>query len=123
MMRWWWFGPAVTPAGLDRELQAMHDAGLGGVEVQPVYPLVPDDRGRGLVNHPFLSAPFLDAVRHSAATARRLGLRFDLTLGSGWPYGGPHIPIDHAAGRLRWEKVPVKAPPRAAAADDDRRDA
>jgi hypothetical protein len=109
MMRWWWFGAAVTPAGLDRELQAMHDAGLGGVEVQPVYPLVPDDRGRGLVNHPFLSAPFLDAVRHSAATAKRLGLRYDLTLGSGWPYGGPHIPIDHAAGRLRWDRVPVKS--------------
>ncbi len=109
MMRWWWFGPAVTPEGLDRELQAMHDAGLGGVEVQPVYPLVPDDRGRGLVNHPFLSPPFLDAVRHSAETARRLGLRFDLTLGSGWPYGGPHISVDHAAGRLRWEKVAVKA--------------
>ncbi|MEO5824013.1 MAG: glycosyl hydrolase [Vicinamibacteraceae bacterium] len=109
MMRWWWFGPAVTPASLDRELQAMADAGLGGVEVQPVYPLVPDDRGRGLVNHPFLSAPFLDAVRHSASTATRLGLRFDLTLGSGWPYGGPHISIDHAAGRLRFEKIPVTA--------------
>ncbi len=109
MMRWWWFGPAVEPAGLDRELQAMADAGLGGVEVQPVYPLVPDDVGRGLVNHPFLSPPFLEAVRHSAATARRLGLRFDLTLGSGWPYGGPHIPIDHAAGRLRIEKVAVTA--------------
>ena len=48
-------------------------------------------------------------MRHSAETARRLGLRFDLTLGSGWPYGGPHIPVDHAAGRLRWEKVAVKA--------------
>ena len=76
MMRWWWFGAAVTPEGLDRELQAMHEAGLGGVEVQPVYPLVPDDRGRGLVNHPFLSPPFLEALRHSAETARRLGLRF-----------------------------------------------
>jgi hypothetical protein len=108
MMRWWWFGPAVTPAGLDRELQAMRDAGLGGVEVQPVYPLVPDDPERGIVNHPYLSKPFLDALRHSAETAKRLGLRFDLTLGSGWPYGGPHIPISRAAGRLRWEKVPVK---------------
>jgi hypothetical protein len=108
MMRWWWFGADVTPEGLDRELQAMHDAGIGGVEVQPVYPLMPDDRESGRVNHPFLSAPFLDAVRHSAATAKRLGLRYDLTLGSGWPYGGPHIPIDRAAGRLRWEKVPVK---------------
>ena len=24
----------------------------------------------------------------------------DLTLGSGWPFGGPHIPIAQAAGRL-----------------------
>jgi hypothetical protein len=109
MMRWWWFGPAVTPAGLDRELQAMRDAGLGGVEVQPVYPLVPDDPGRGIVNLPYPSKPFLDALRHSAETAKRLGLRFDLTLGSGWPYGGPHIPISRAAGRLRWEKVAVKS--------------
>src|SRR4029453_18113514 len=45
MMRWWWFGPAVTPEGLDRELQAMRDAGLGGGEVQPVYPLRPHPPG------------------------------------------------------------------------------
>ena len=23
MMRWWWFGPAVTAEGLDRDLEAM----------------------------------------------------------------------------------------------------
>ncbi len=28
-------------------------------------------------------------------------MRFDLTLASGWPYGGPHTPITQAAGRLR----------------------
>ena len=99
--------PAVTDEELDRELQAMKDAGIGGVEVQPVYPVVPDDRGTR-ARQPAVP---LDAVprrtlAHAAATARSLGLRFDLTLGSGWPYGGPHIPIDHAAGRLRWERVP-----------------
>lgn len=35
----------------------------------------------------------------------------DLTLGSGWPFGGPQIPITQAAGRLRVEKVRV--PPAA----------
>ena len=85
MMRWWWFGPAVEPASVDRDLQAMKDAGIGGVEVQPVYPVVPDDPEHGLVNHPYLSKPFLDTLAHSATTARSLGLRFDLTLGSGWP--------------------------------------
>src|SRR5260370_8099499 len=33
----------------------------------------------------------------------------DLTLGSGWPFGGPHIPVTQAAGRLRVERVTVAA--------------
>ena len=40
MMRWWWFGPAVTKTELEREMQLMRDGGIGGFEVQPVYPLV-----------------------------------------------------------------------------------
>src|SRR2546430_13298184 len=27
--------------------------------------------------------------------------RLDVTLGSGWPFGGPHIPVAQAAGALR----------------------
>ena len=42
MMRWWWFGPAVAKPELERELRAMKAGGIGGVEVQPVYPS-PDD--------------------------------------------------------------------------------
>jgi len=28
-------------------------------------------------------------------------MRVDMTLASGWPYGGPHVPVDQAAGQLR----------------------
>ena len=38
-MRWWWFGPAVTKAELEREMRLMKEGGIGGFEVQPVYPL------------------------------------------------------------------------------------
>ena len=48
-------------------------------------------------------------LRFAANEARRLGLRVDVTLGSGWPFGGPHIPITQAAGALRVEAVPVPA--------------
>src|SRR5215469_3681165 len=101
MMRWWWFGPAVTKPELERELRAMKDAGIGGVEVQPVYPLALDNPEQGVRNFPYLSDEFIDHLRFAAATARDLGLRFDLTLGSGWPFGGPHIPVTQAAGKLR----------------------
>ncbi len=89
MMRWWWFGPAVTRPELARELRIMRGAGIGGVEIQPVYPMSLDDPAKGIRNLRYLSPEFLDAVSFANRTARSLGLRVDITLGSGWPYGGP----------------------------------
>ena len=108
-MRWWWFGPAVEKPELERELRTMKDGGIGGVEIQPVYPVMLDDPARGLVNLPYLSDGFLDAVSFANDKARELGMRVDITLGSGWPYGGPHTPIDLASARLRVERRPVPA--------------
>src|SRR5215469_9144251 len=48
MMRWWWFGPSVTRAEIERELQLMKQGGIGGFEVQPVYPLALDDASSGI---------------------------------------------------------------------------
>ena len=107
MMRWWWFGPAVTKSEIERELRLMKEAGIGGVEVQAVYPLALDDTASGVRNLTFLSNEFIDALSFASVKARELGLRFDLTLGSGWPYGGPTVAIGEAAGRLRVERVKV----------------
>jgi hypothetical protein len=109
MMRWWWFGPAVTKPEIERELRKMKEGGIGGVEVQPVYPLLPDDPANGIKNIPYLSDEFLDVLRFTALKCKELGMRFDLTLGSGWSFGGAKTPISEAAGQLRVERV--KAPP------------
>ena len=109
MMRWWWFGPAVENAQLEREMRLMKEGGIGGFEVQPVYPLSLDDAEKGIKTKPFLSPEFLNALRFTADKAKELGLRFDLTLGSGWPFGGPSVSIEHAAARLRYERVKVEA--------------
>src|SRR6185503_4706167 len=105
MMRWWWFGPAVDNAQLEREMRLMKEGGIGGFEVQPVYPLSLDENIR---ISPFLSAEYLAALRFTADKAKELGLRFDLTLGSGWPFGGPGVSIEHAAARLRYERVKIE---------------
>src|SRR5579864_399352 len=107
MMRWWWFGPAVTKPELQRELEQMKANGIGGVEIATLYPLALDDPKTGFHNQQFLSDEHLDAIRFAAETARNLGLRVDITLGSGWPFGGPHIPVTQAAGELRVETIPV----------------
>jgi hypothetical protein len=109
MMRWWWFGPAVEKQEIERELRVMKQGGIGGVEVQPVYPLELDDPARGFRNLPYGSPGFLDMLRFTGEKARELGMRMDITLGSGWPYGGPHIPITEASGRLRWDRVAPKS--------------
>ena len=109
MARWWWFGAAVTKPELAKEIRAMKQGGFGGFEVQPVYPLVLDDPQHNLVNLPYMSDGFLDALKFAAETGRAEGMRFDLTLCSGWPYGGPHIPIGQASGRLRMDRVEVSA--------------
>jgi len=109
MMRWWWFGPSATKPELEREMIAMKEGGIGGFEVQPVYPLALDDPARGFKNYPYLSEDFLDALKFTGEKARELGLRMDLTIGSGWPFGGPHVPITQAAGKLRIDIVPVQS--------------
>lgn len=108
MARWWWFGAAVTKPELEKEIRTMKEGGFGGFEVQPVYPLVLDG-DHGLVNLPYLSDGFLDALKFAAETARTVGMRFDLTLCSGWPYGGPYVNIGNASGRLRVERGQVRA--------------
>ena len=108
MMRWWWFGPAVTKPELEREMRLMKEGGIGGFEVQAVYPLSPDDPAAGIKNLPYLSDEFIDALRFVSAKAKELGLRMDLTLGSGWPYGGPSVAITDAASTLRSERVKIQ---------------
>jgi hypothetical protein len=100
MMRWWWFGPAVTKPELLRELTQMKAADIGGFEIQPVYPLALDDPQTGFRNLAYLSPAFLDDVRYVNDAAQTFGLRASLTLTSGWPYGGPATPVTEAAGAL-----------------------
>ncbi|HEX3966906.1 MAG TPA: glycosyl hydrolase [Edaphobacter sp.] len=114
MMRWWWFGTAVEKPEILRELQEMKADGIGGAELAFVYPEVldshnPADPAKDLKNLPFLSPAMLDAVHFTQAEARRLGLRIDVTLCSGWPYGGPNTTLAEAASRLRTIEVPVAA--------------
>ena len=107
MMRWWWFGAAVEKPEILHELQQMKADGIGGAELAFVYPEVLDDPSIALKNLPFLSPAMLDAVHYAQSEGRKLGLRIDVTLCSGWPYGGPNTTLEEAAGRLRTAEVAV----------------
>jgi hypothetical protein len=85
--RWWWMGNAVDPANLDRELARYQAAGLGGVEVTPIYGVKGwEDRAI-----PYLSPRWMEMLDHAIETGARLGLETDMTTGTGWCFGGPTV--------------------------------
>ncbi len=95
-VRWWWFGNAVTREEINRELAFIAQAGWGGVELQCVYPWPDAPPGPDM-----LHGDWFDLVDYAASCAAKHGLGFDLTFGSGWPFGGPHIPPRAQAITLR----------------------
>ncbi|MDB4883259.1 MAG: glycoside hydrolase family 2 protein, partial [Gemmatimonadetes bacterium] len=91
--RWWWQGSAVNPADLTTSLDAYRRAGLGGVEVTPIYGV----KGAEQEFIPYLSPKWVAMLEHTLAESRRLGLDVDLANGTGWPFGGPNVGDDDAA--------------------------
>jgi hypothetical protein len=104
MMRWWWFGPSLTREQIESEMRRMKEGGIGGFEIATVYPMAVDDDARGIRNYRYLSPDYLDRIGFTARKARELGMRMDVTLGSGWSFGGPHITPSLAAARLRLDR-------------------
>lgn len=104
-VRWWWMGSAVDAPNLRRELAAFKAVGLGGVEVTPIY----GAKGYEAQYLDFLSPGWLRALGTTTHAADSLGLGVDMNLGTGWPYGGPQITPEYAAGRLVVQKYPVAA--------------
>src|SRR4029077_7918492 len=109
MMRWWWFGPSATREELDAEMRRMKEGGIGGFEVAAVYPLAVDNPATGFHNYPYLSPEFLDKITYTSRRARELGLGMDLTIGSGWSFGGPYITPELASSRLRSERREISS--------------
>ena len=90
--RWWWPGSAVDKASLTRQLEQFAAAGLGGVEITPIY------GAKGYEDRylTFLSPKWLEMLEHTGREAQRLGLGVDMATGTGWPFGGPWIDPAHA---------------------------
>lgn len=85
--RWWWPGNAVDPAGLRAQLEKFAAAGLGGVEITPIY----GARGAENRNVDFLSPRWVELLGDATREAARLGLGVDMATGTGWPFGGATV--------------------------------
>ena len=91
--RWWWLGSAVDKAGLTYNLEEMAKAGIGGVEITPIYGV----QGNDANEIPYLSPLWMQMLRHTESEGKRLGIQVDMATGTGWPFGGPLVSEQDAA--------------------------
>ncbi len=117
-VRWWWLGSAVDDDNLRWCLQQYADAGIGAVEITPLYGV----KGNEANELPFLSPRWMHAMQTVIDEGRRLGIRTDMNLGTGWPFGGPLVTIDEAACKAVFvvDTVMTGAPAKKAIAEKER---
>lgn len=94
--RWWWMGNAVDKKNLSLSLSAFKSAGLGGVEIAPIYGV----KGYESRYIDYLSPAWMDMLNHTTEQAKVLKMGVDLTNGTGWPFGGPQVTPEYAASKL-----------------------
>ena len=85
--RWWWQGSAVNKKDLTAALQLYKAAGLGGMEITPIYGV----KGHESAFIPYLSPRWVEMFQHTLAEAKRLNMGIDMANGTGWPFGGPWV--------------------------------
>src|SRR6187549_4159511 len=85
--RWWWEGSAVDKPNLTAAMQLYQQAGLGGLEITPIYGV----KGAEDKFIDFLSPKWVEMFQYTLSEAKRLNLGIDMATGTGWPFGGPWV--------------------------------
>lgn len=103
--RWWWQGSAVNKQGLTAAMEQYKAAGLGGLEITPIYGV----KGHEHEFIPFLSPEWMNMLQHTLAEGKRLQLGIDMATGTGWPFGGPWVKDEDASKYITYKTYQLKA--------------
>jgi hypothetical protein len=103
--RWWWLGSAVDKPNITYNLEELQKAGIGSVEVTPIYGV----KGNDSKDIPFLSAQWMEMLKYTITEAQRLGMVVDMNTGTGWPFGGLQITSKDAASKAIFQNYTLKS--------------
>ena len=93
--RWWWLGSAVDRENLQWNLAEYAKHGIGAVEITPIYGV----QGNDANNIPYLSDEWMEMLRFTEEQCKQQGIELDMATGTGWPFGGPWVPLEESACR------------------------
>ena len=94
--RWWWLGSAVDKENLQWNLQQYASHGIGAVEITPLYGV----QGNEANNIPYLSDKWMEMLRYTQEQCKANGIELDMATGTGWPFGGPWVPVEESACKV-----------------------
>ncbi len=94
--RWWWLGSAVDKENLQWSLQEYANHGIGAVEITPLYGV----QGNQANNIPYLSDKWFEMLRYVEVQCQRQGIEVGMATGTGWPFGGPWVPLKESACKV-----------------------
>ena len=107
--RWWWMGSAVDENGIDKQLQSLHHVGFGGVEIVPIYGAIGYEKK--YIN--YLSPQWMKMLDYTISKSSSLKMGVDISVGTGWPIGGPQVTAQDAATKQYVDNVAQGLDPKA----------
>jgi len=108
-VRWWWNGDMLTEKEIIRELDIMKDAGIGGVEINPIR--FPDGADPvGYTSLEWLSDEWIHMLDITLQAARERDMICDIIVGSGWPFGGEFLEKEEQTQLMTFETINLEGP-------------
>ena len=102
--RWWWMGSSVNPTDLKAAMEAYSKAGLGGLEITPIYGV----HGYEDKFVKFLSPAWVENFKYTLQEGKRFDLGIDLAMASGWPFGGLWVTPEDACKYMSVQSYALK---------------
>ena len=116
--RWWWLGSAVNEEELSRSMREIAAHGIRTLEITPIYGV----QGNNSNNINFLSPRWMDILRFVETEGAKDSIQIDMNCGTGWPFGGPTVPLEEATCRVAFTvdiiqggktlRMPIRLTPR-----------
>jgi hypothetical protein len=106
---WWhWTGSNVTKEGITKDFEWMKRIGLGGMQMFDVGTGGGQPVEKKTV---FMTPEWLEALKHAASEADRLGLEMTMAASGGWSEtGGPWVKPEQAMKKVVWSEMTVEGP-------------
>lgn len=102
---WFWNGNCVTTQEVVREIGVMKAGGFGGFAIFPIGTVT--ERIPGYDPLLWGSPEWCEVVKAACLEAQRLGMKADLVMSCGWPFGGRFLEPEHYIQRIVTQSMPI----------------